>query len=75
MARYTETATKERVSKAKECLDYLEIEREQRGDPAFGKLVEQQMIWRELLELQLQDAEERITSMCNAAERALACLE
>ena len=68
------TAIKKRLSEAKESLDYLEAERSQRGDPEFGKLTEQQIIWRELLELELQDAEERITSMCDAAERALALL-
>jgi hypothetical protein len=70
----TDAVIKDRLSKSKECLDYLEVEREHRGDPAFGRLVEQQMIWRELLELELQDAEERITSLCDAAERALALL-
>ena len=74
MTSFTEATTKDRLSKAKECLDYLEVEREYRADPGFGRLIEQQMIWRELLELELQDAEERITSMCDAAERALALL-
>jgi len=69
------TVSKDRLSEAKESLDYLDLEREHRDDPAFGKLIEQQIIWRELLELELQDAEERITSMCDAAERALALLE
>ncbi|HLK47937.1 MAG TPA: hypothetical protein VKT49_07370 [Bryobacteraceae bacterium] len=68
------TAVKERLSEAKESLDYLEAERSLRGDPEFGKRTEQQIIWRELLELQFQDAEERIASMCDAAERALALL-
>ena len=69
------TVTKDRLSEAKESLDYLEAERARRADPEFGKLIEQQIIWREILELELQDAEERITSMCDAAERALALLE
>ena len=64
-------ATIERLAQAKECLDYLEAERSQRGDPAFGKRIEQGIISRELLELELEDAEERITSICRAAERAL----
>jgi hypothetical protein len=63
--------TKDRLSEAKDSLDYLEGERLRRDDPNFGKLIEQQIIWRELLELELEDAEERITVMCNAAERAL----
>ena len=68
------TAIKKRLSEAKESLDYLEAERSRRGDAEFGKLTEQQIIWRELLELELQDAEERIAWMCDAAERALALL-
>ncbi len=68
------TQIKERLFEAKESLDYLEVERSQRMDPEFGRLTEQQIVWRELLELELQDAEERITSMCDAAERALALL-
>jgi hypothetical protein len=74
MTGFTEAAIRDRLSKAKECLDYLEVEREHRNDPAFGRLIEHQTIWRELLELELQDAEERIASMCDAAERALALL-
>lgn len=56
---------------AKECLDYLEVERTRREDPTFGKRVEQGIVSRELLELELEDAEERIASICLAAERAL----
>ena len=67
--------TKDRLSAAKDSLDYLEAEREQRNDFDFGRQVEQKIISRELLELELQDAEERITRMCNAAERALDLLQ
>lgn len=63
--------TTDRLSEAKESLDYLDVERERRGDPNFGKLIEHQIVWRELLELELQEAEERIAFMCDAAERAL----
>lgn len=66
---------KDRLSAAKDSLDYLEAERAQRNDCDFGRQVEQKIISRELLELELQDAEERITMMCNAAERALDLLQ
>jgi hypothetical protein len=66
---------KDRLSAAKDSLDYLEAERTQRNDFDFGRQVEQKIISRELLELELQDAEERITMMCNAAERALDLLQ
>ena len=62
----------ERLAGAKACLDYLDLERERRADPDFGRRTEDQIIWRELLELEFQDAEERIARMCDAAERALA---
>ena len=70
MTGATALAIRDRLYRAKECLEYLELEREQRGDPGFGKRVEDQLVWREMLELELQDAEERITSICDAAERA-----
>ena len=63
---------RERLAGAKACLDYLDLERRRRADPEFGKRTEDQIVWRELLELGLQDAEERITRLCDAAERALA---
>jgi len=75
MNRRTSTQIQKRLSEAGECLDYLEVERLRRHDPAFGKRIEQQIVWRELLELELQDAEEQISSMCDAAERALTLLE
>jgi len=65
---------RERLAEAKASLDYLDVERERRCDPDFGKQIEAQIVWRELLELELQDAEERITRMCDAAERALASI-
>ena len=64
-------AAEERLAHGKECLDYVEAERLRLGDPAFGKGIEQGIISRELLELELEDAEARITSLCRAAERAL----
>jgi len=67
-----ETATvHQRLAEAKACLDYLDLERSRLGDPNFGKAIEDKAIWRELLELELQDADERIQRICDAAERAL----
>ncbi|GEM_PF-3203970 len=67
--------TQKRLSEASDSLAYLDAERLRRDDPAFGRLLEDQIIWRELLELELQEAEERIASMCDAAERALDLLK
>ena len=65
------TAVQTRLAQAKASLDYLDLERSRRAEPAFGRLLEDQIIWRELLELEFQEAEERIARMCDAAERAL----
>ena len=67
--------TQKRLAEAKDGLEYLDAERLRRDDPNFGRLLEDQMIWRELLELEFQEAEERIAFLCNAAERALDLLQ
>jgi hypothetical protein len=69
----TKTVQK-RLAEAMACLEYLETERVLRNDWEFGRLVEQRTVSRELLELEMQDAEERIARMCDAAEHALALL-
>jgi len=63
-----------RLTEAKASLDYLDAERLRRADPDFGRRLEDKVIWRELLELKLEDAEDRISRMCDAAERALALI-
>lgn len=67
--------TQKRLAEAKDGLEYLDAERLRRDDPNFGRLLEDQMIWRELLELEFQEAEERIAFLCNAAEHALDLLQ
>lgn len=62
----------ERLAAEKAGLDYLEVERLRRADPNFGRALEDKTIWRELLELELQDADERIRRLRDAAERLLA---
>lgn len=64
----------DRLTEAKASLDYLDAERLRRADPDFGRRLEDKVIWRELLELKLEDAEDRISRMCDAAERALALI-
>jgi hypothetical protein len=70
----TSKTVQKRLEEAMACLEYLETERSIRNDPEFGKLLEQRTVSRELLELEMQDAEERITRMCTAAEHALSLL-
>jgi len=70
----TNKSMQKRLEEAVACLEYLAGERILRNDPEFGRLVEQRTVSRELLELEMQDAEERITRMCDAAEHALSLL-
>lgn len=50
-------------------LSRLEVERVERGEPNFGKAIEERILWRELLELELQDVDEQIERIAGAAER------
>jgi hypothetical protein len=45
----------------------LELERIERADPQFGKAIENRILWRELLELELQDIDERIERIAETA--------
>jgi hypothetical protein len=50
----------QRHDEEKACLDYLASERSRRGDPNFGKALEDKAIWRELLDLELEDVDKHI---------------
>ncbi len=52
--------TQKRLAEAFNCLQKLERQRAYGHDPVFGKSVEERIIWRELLELELQDVDEQI---------------
>jgi hypothetical protein len=47
-------------------LERLDTERRRRGDPRIGKSVEERIVWGELLELELQDLDERVSRKGNA---------
>jgi hypothetical protein len=49
-------------------LDRLDVERVERGDPKFGKTFEERIIWRELLDLELQAVDERISEAADLLE-------
>jgi hypothetical protein len=59
-----------RLAEANASLEYLDAERESRRQPAFGKATEDRAVWRELLDLELQDIDERLTHICGTAGRA-----
>ena len=61
----------QRLTEGKASLDGLDLERARRGDSTFGRALENKTIWRELLELELQDVDEQIGRICEAAGRLL----
>jgi hypothetical protein len=50
----------ERLSKATAYLERLDEERSSCGNPTAGKAIETRIIWRELLDLELQEFDEEI---------------
>ena len=50
----------ERLAEAVTYLERLDLERIFHGDPNLGKPIEERIIWRELLDLELQDFDEQI---------------
>lgn len=54
-----ECPTRKRLSKAAARLRNIELVRNHRRDQEFGKAAEEQIIWRELLELEMQQTSER----------------
>ncbi len=59
MFKRAKVSTRDRLSEGRTCLEYLEMERESSGDRRFGRELEDRIIWRELLELELQDMDQR----------------
>jgi hypothetical protein len=45
----------------------LQAERDRLGDPAYAKATEDEIIWNELVELELQDIDEQLTRIRNSA--------
>ena len=50
----------ERLAKAAAYLEGLDEERAAGGDPNLGKAIEKRIIWRELLDLELQEFDQEI---------------
>jgi hypothetical protein len=56
-----------RLAEVKARLDMLHAERDRLGDPAYEKAAEDEIIWNELIELELQDIDEQLTRIRNSA--------
>ena len=59
----------ERLAKAVACLECLDEERAACGHPNLGKSMEERIIWRELLDLELQEFDEQIERLSAVAHR------
>ena len=61
----------ERLSKAAAYLERLHEERSFCGDPALGKAIETRIIWRELLDLELQEFDEEVERLSECVAHGL----
>ena len=59
--------TRQRLERAFSHLRNIQLVRNHRQDPLFGKTAEERIIWRELLELELQHVVEQIERISAAA--------
>ena len=57
----------ERLAKAAACLECFDEERAACGHPNLGKSMEERIIWRELLDLELQEFDEQIERLSEVA--------
>ena len=57
----------ERLAKAMAYLERLDAERISHGDPNLGRSIEERIIWRELLDLELQAFDEEIERLSEVA--------
>jgi hypothetical protein len=65
----------ERLALAATFLDRLDQERSSCGDAAQDKAIEEPIIWRELLDLELQEFDEEIERLFEVTENLLASAE
>lgn len=61
--------TLERLAQGFSCLMNLQLVRNHRQDPNFGKAVEERIVWRELLDLELQNVDEQIDGITSRSEK------
>lgn len=59
----------DRLAEAVSWLEYLDRKRVLEGDPHYGKTIEERIIWRELLDLELQQVDEEIERLCANAHK------
>jgi len=62
-----QSETRRRLADGKARLDRFQAERDRLGDPAYEKAAEEEIIWSELVELELQDIDEQLARIRNSA--------
>lgn len=60
-------AANERLERGFSRLQDIQVVRNHRQDPLFGKSIEERIVWRELLDLELQEVDEQIERISAAA--------
>ena len=61
------TPTRQRLTQAFSTLQGIQMMRDHLQEPRFGKAAEGRIVWRELVELELQDVDEQIERILHAA--------
>ena len=56
-----------RLTVACDLLEKLDLQRAHRGDSKYGKSTEERIVWRELLDLELQEADQRMLEIAEEA--------
>lgn len=59
----------QRLAEGRARLERIAAERDGRNDPDFGRTSEDRIVWRELLELELQDVDEEVNRIRETADR------
>jgi hypothetical protein len=59
--------TRQRLTRAFSRLQNIQLVRNHRQDPFFGKSAEVRIVWRELLDLELQDIDEQVERIQRSA--------
>lgn len=58
----------QRLVREKDLLENLDRERARRRNSAYGKAAEERIVWSELLDLELQDIDERLERICHETD-------
>jgi hypothetical protein len=66
--RATTSPTQRRLVEAFSLLERIEADRASRGNSLLGNVIEERIVWRELIDLELQDVDDQIERITAAAD-------